>query len=222
MPRRKVLVIGTLLCSVLLAANAAFSAAWASEITSSTQNLNIGRAGAAFFFLFGVAYAFTVSVLPFVIFDKHHVLTINRLSKYTPLQSLYPAECLETTTRAKGVSMKIFIISCTSFINLFCTPIAYGAIGWKYILVFVFWDAFEAVVWYFLCVETVGFTLEELQEIFDAPNPPAASQRKKKVVEVTLHHLQNSHLNLNSGCDQGDRRCARSRGIVSAELPTAS
>lgn len=90
--------------------------------------------------------------------------------------------------------MKIFIISCTSFINLFCTPIAYGAIGWKYILVFVFWDAFEAVVWYRLCVETVGFTLEELQEIFDAPNPPAASQRKKKVVKVVLR-LQKSYLN---------------------------
>lgn len=82
MPRRKVLVIGTLLCSVLLAANAAFSAAWASEITSSTQNLNIGRAGAAFFFLFGVAYAFTVSVFRLVNFDKH------RYSQSTVIRSI--------------------------------------------------------------------------------------------------------------------------------------
>ena len=82
--------------------------------------------------------------------------------------------------------MKIFVISCTSFINLFCTPIAYGAIGWKYILVFVFWDAFEAVIWYFFCVETVGYTLEELQEIFEAPNPPKASVRMKKVSTLVL------------------------------------
>jgi hypothetical protein len=71
--------------------------------------------------------------------------------------------------------------------------------------VFVFWDAFvrhtllqiplisfihstftlscaqEAVVWYFLCVETVGYTLEELDEIFSAPNPVKASVQKKKV-----------------------------------------
>ncbi|EJD05087.1 general substrate transporter [Fomitiporia mediterranea MF3/22] len=159
MPRRKVLVWGTLGCSLMLAANAGFSAAWA-NYEEGHQNLDVGRAGAAFFFLFGVVYAFT----------------------YTPLQSLYPAECLENTTRAKGVSVKIFIISCTSFINLFCTPIAYGRIGWKYILVFVFWDAFETVIWYFFCVETVGFTLEELDEIFSAPNPIKASTQKKKIV----------------------------------------
>jgi len=158
MPRRKVLVYGSIACSVMLAINAGFSALWASY-GDGPKNLAIGRAGATFFFLFGIVYAFT----------------------YTPLQSLYPAECLETTTRAKGVSMKIFVISCTSFINLFCTPIAYGAIGWKYILVFVFWDAFEAVIWYFFCVETVGFTLEELDEIFSAPHPPTASIQKKKV-----------------------------------------
>ncbi|PAV20274.1 MFS lactose permease [Pyrrhoderma noxium] len=159
MPRRGVLVWGTAMCSVLLAANAGFSAAWASY-ANGKENLSIGRAGAAFFFLFNIVYAFT----------------------YTPLQSLYPAECLETTTRAKGVAMKIFVISCTSFINLFCTPIAFGRVGWKYILVFVFWDAFEALIWYFFCVETVGYTLEELDQVFSAPNPVKASIQKKKVV----------------------------------------
>ncbi|KAL5520467.1 hypothetical protein ACEPAG_9691 [Sanghuangporus baumii] len=158
MPRRRVLIWGTLLCSLMLAANTGFSAAWA-NYQSGHENLSVGRAGAAFFFLFNVVYGFT----------------------YTPLQSLYPAECLETTTRAKGVAMKIFIISCTSFINLFCTPIAFGRIGWKYIIVFVFWDAFEAVIWYFFCVETVGYTLEELDEIFSAPNPVKASTQKKKI-----------------------------------------
>lgn len=75
MPRRKVLIWGTLACSILLAANAAFSAVWAGY--GEVKNLNIGRAGAAFFckhvpflfssyeltfliVLFGVVYAFTV------------------------------------------------------------------------------------------------------------------------------------------------------------------
>ena len=57
--------------------------------------------------------------------------------------------------------------------------------GWKYIIVFVFWDAFEAVVWYFFCVETVGYTLEELDQIFSASNPVNASVQKKKV----FHHI---------------------------------
>ncbi|KAA1473302.1 general substrate transporter [Dentipellis sp. KUC8613] len=159
MPRRKVLVIGTFLCSVMLALNAGFSAKWATY-GDGPKNLAVGNAGVAFFFLFGIVYAFT----------------------YTPLQSLYPAECLETTTRAKGVSAKIFIISCTSFINLFCTPIAYGRIGWKYVLVYVGWDAFETVIWYFFCVETQGRTLEELDEIFSSQYPVKASKQKRKVV----------------------------------------
>lgn len=61
MPRRTVLVLGTFGCSLMLAANAGLSAAWASYADSPVKNLNVGRAGAAFFFLFGVVFAFSVS-----------------------------------------------------------------------------------------------------------------------------------------------------------------
>ena len=103
--------------------------------------------------------------------------TIIYFHQYTPLQALYPAECLSSEMRAKGLSMKIFIIGCTSFLSLFLSPIAFGNIGWKYILVFVFWDAFEAVVWYLYAVETVGFTLEELDEVFGSANPVETSKK---------------------------------------------
>ena len=81
MPRRRVLVWGTLLCSLMLAANAGFSAAWATY-QPDHENLNVGRAGAAFFckytqlphlsiciaycllVLFNVVYAFTVRARP--------------------------------------------------------------------------------------------------------------------------------------------------------------
>ena len=43
----------------MLAANAALSAKWATY-TKDNENLAVGRTGAAFFFLFGVVYAFTV------------------------------------------------------------------------------------------------------------------------------------------------------------------
>jgi len=158
MPRRKVLVWGTLGCSILLGCNAGLSAKWASY-GAEDKNLDVGRLAAAFFFLFGCLYAFT----------------------YTPLQSLYPAECLETTARAKGVSMKIMVISLTSFINLYCIPIGLANIQWRFLLVFVFWDFFESIMWYFFCVETLGRTLEELDEVFSAPNPVAASKIKRKI-----------------------------------------
>ncbi|KAF8579025.1 putative MFS lactose permease [Ramaria rubella] len=156
MPRRKVLVYGTFMCAFFLAANAGLSAKWASY-GDGPKDLNVGKLGAAFFFLFGVIYAFT----------------------YTPLQSLYPAECLETTARAKGISMKIFVINITSFINLYCIPIGLANIQWRFMLVYVFWDFLEGILWQLFAVETVGRTLEELDEVFSSTNPPATSQRKR-------------------------------------------
>ena len=53
----------------------------------------------------------------------------------------------------------------------------------KYNLVFIFvgWDCFESVIWYLFGVETVGRTLEELEEVFSARNPAAASKKKEKL-----------------------------------------
>jgi hypothetical protein len=43
------------------------------------------------------------------------------------------------------------------------------------------WICVELVVVYFFFVETKGKTLEELSEVFEAPNPRKASTRKVKV-----------------------------------------
>ena len=47
--------------------------------------------------------------------------------------------------------------------------------------IFVGWDIIESIIWYFLAVETVGRSLEELDEIFSAPYPVSASQKMKSV-----------------------------------------
>ncbi|KZS89392.1 putative MFS lactose permease [Sistotremastrum niveocremeum HHB9708] len=116
------------------------------------KNNAVGQAGLAFFFLFGFAFAFTYT--PLRVSSCRMQKSLNS-HMHAPPEALYPAECLETTARAKGISMKLFVISATSFINLLCIPIALQRIKWKLILIFVFWDAFEVVVWYFCAVETV-------------------------------------------------------------------
>jgi len=65
------------------------------------------------------------------------------------------------------------------FYNTFVTEIAFTGAGWKYYMLFIFWDTLEAVFIYFFFVETKKRTLEELGAIFRSPNPVRASLRKK-------------------------------------------
>jgi len=160
MPRRTALTYGTFACAVMLAINGGLSSKWAHQDPLKPPNLNIGRGAVAAYFFFNIIISFA----------------------YTPLQALYPVECLQTNSRAKGMSMYGVVVSAISFINTYCTPIALANIKYNYIFIFVGWDVLESIIWYFICVETVGRTLEELEEIFSATNPVAASQVKRTIV----------------------------------------
>lgn len=54
-------------------------------------------------------------------------------------------------------------------------------IGWKTYIVFVVWCAVQEVIWYFMMPETKQRTLEELDEIFAAPNPVKHSLKAHKL-----------------------------------------
>jgi len=157
LPRRPTLIFASMGCGAMLGLNAGLSKLWDEQ--AAPKNLNVGRAAVASYFLFSVSFAIG----------------------YTPLQALYPVECLETTTRAKGMAMNGFITGAISFINLYCTPIALANIRYYYTFIFFGWDFLEAFIWWLFAVETQGRTLEELEEIFGARWPPRASTQVKKV-----------------------------------------
>ncbi|EPS25673.1 hypothetical protein POX_c04047 [Penicillium oxalicum] len=157
MPRRPVLIYGTLACAITMAINAAVSLPIAQTGTISAEK---GRVALAFYYLFNVVFSFT----------------------YTPLQGVVPAEALETTTRAKGLALSGLIVSCISFISQFASPIGLGNISTNYFWIFVGWDLLEVVFWYFFCVESQGRTLEELEWVYQQPNPVKASLNVDKVV----------------------------------------
>jgi len=164
MPRRLALVWGTFICAIFLAINGGLSALWAKQSREhGAGDLSVGRGAVAAYFFFNIVYSFA----------------------YTPLQALYPVECLQTTTRAKGMAMYGVFVSLVSFINTFATPIGLKNIQYNFVFIFVGWDIVESVVWYFFCVETVGRTLEELEEVFAAKNPVAESKKKQKLAIKT-------------------------------------
>ena len=61
-----------------------------------------------------------------------------------------------------GVANKII-----SIFNAYVNSIALDNIGWKYYLVYTCLLVVQLVLMYFICVETSGYTLEEIAVLFD-------------------------------------------------------
>ncbi|MCJ1243130.1 hypothetical protein MMC30_000327 [Trapelia coarctata] len=101
---------------------------------------------------------------------------------YTPLQGLYPVECLRYESRAKGMGFYNFWVNVAGFYSTFVTGIAFTGAGWKYYILFIVWDIFEFAFIYFFFVETKNRTLEELTEIFRGKNRVKRSIQKTEVV----------------------------------------
>ncbi len=158
--RRKLLLITLVLLTCCWIATTAGTASYA-----NTGSVVAARTGIAFNFIWGWPFSFG----------------------FTPLQSLYPVEVLSYEQRAKGMAFSNLVVNAAVLVNQFGTPVALKNIGWKVYIVFTCWTAFETLIVYLFIVETNGFSLEELDDVFAAENPRKASTKKKTVV-IPIEH----------------------------------
>lgn len=79
-----------------------------------------------------------------------YIFAITYSFAYTPLQALYPVECLSYETRAKGMGMYNLFVNVAGFFNTYVIPVAWEKINWKFLFLFIGWDAIEVVYIYFL------------------------------------------------------------------------
>ena len=101
---------------------------------------------------------------------------------WTPLQALYPVECLSYEIRAKGMALSSVAVNIASLVNQYGFGNAMAKIGWYTYIVLTLWNLVQAFVCWLVAVETNNRTLEELGYIFDAPNPQKESVKRRKVV----------------------------------------
>lgn len=118
-----------------------------------------GTASLAFIFIFGAVYSVG----------------------FTPLQALYPVEVLSFEMRAKGMGFSGFSVAAAGLLNQFAWPVSMQKIGWKTYIIFTIWCAIQATTVWFFIPETRNRTLEELDEIFNSPNPVKTSIAKKRL-----------------------------------------
>ncbi|KAF3168987.1 hypothetical protein TWF225_011481 [Orbilia oligospora] len=126
--------------------------------------------------------------------EKHKIFSIAAISfmyvfgvtysfGYTPLQILYPVECLQYETRAKGMAMYNLSVNLSLLLSMYTTPVALAKIGFKLFYLYIGWDCLEVLFIYTFFVETKELTLEEINEIFEAPNPKKKSLEPRIVVQ---------------------------------------
>ncbi|RBA18211.1 hypothetical protein FPRO05_10506 [Fusarium proliferatum] len=98
---------------------------------------------------------------------------------WTPLWA-YPAELLPYEVRARGVAYMTGIMHAAGFFSSFVNPIGLKNAGWKYYIAFIVYTFLELIaVWYFF-VETKGYTLEEIDTIFETPGLTWKQRRNLK------------------------------------------
>ncbi|KAH6678789.1 general substrate transporter [Plectosphaerella plurivora] len=105
---------------------------------------------------------------------------------YTPLVFAYPTEILQYSIRSKGLSVELGIVYGSLVILSFVNPIALGALGWRWYILFCCITAVSVVANWFLLPETKGRSLEEISELFDhedVSNTARASAKLETGVE---------------------------------------
>lgn len=79
----------------------------------------------------------------------------------------YAVEILPYKLRAKGLTLMFLAVDLALFFNSYVNPVALGALGWKYYIVYDVWLFIELVVVYFFYIETRNTPLEEIVKFFD-------------------------------------------------------
>ncbi|KAH7103946.1 general substrate transporter [Auriculariales sp. MPI-PUGE-AT-0066] len=104
---------------------------------------------------------------------------------YNALTYTYLVELWPFAERSRGIAIFQLFGRLSSFFTIFVNPIGMDNIGWKYLISYCVFLAFEIVFVYFFFVETFGRTLEELTFLFE---DKALAQQAVDAVEKVVHH----------------------------------
>ncbi|EOO00948.1 putative mfs sugar protein [Phaeoacremonium minimum UCRPA7] len=97
----------------------------------------------------------------------------------------YMVEVWPYAERSRGIAVFQLFGRLAGFFTTFVNPIGLDHAGWKYLISYCCWLAFEVCFVYFLFPETFGRTLEELAFIFEDKH---LADQAVKAVEKVVHH----------------------------------
>ncbi|KAK8119827.1 uncharacterized protein PG998_004453 [Apiospora kogelbergensis] len=100
------------------------------------------------------------------------------------LQVTYVVEILPFNLRARGLVLYNLFVALALIFNQYANPIGVTNSGWKYYITYDVWLAFEALVVYFLFVETGKLSLEETAAVLDGED------RERRLEEEVIRNTE--------------------------------
>jgi hypothetical protein len=115
---------------------------------------------------------------------------------YNALTYTYMVEVWPYAERSRGISVFQLFGRLAGFFTTFVNPIGLKGVGWKYLISYCCWLAYEVVFVYFFFPETFGRTLEELAFMFEdkhlADQAVAAVQKVVNVDHIEHGSFENN------------------------------
>ncbi|KAK8081037.1 hypothetical protein PG997_008855 [Apiospora hydei] len=96
----------------------------------------------------------------------------------------YVVEILPFNLRARGLVLYNLFVALALIFNQYANPIGVTNSGWKYYITYDVWLAFEALVVYFLFVETGKLSLEETAAVLDGED------RERRLEEEVIRNTE--------------------------------
>jgi sugar porter (SP) family MFS transporter len=110
---------------------------------------------------------------------------------YNALTYTYMVEVWPYAERSSGIAVFQLFGRLAGFFTTFVNPIGLDGVGWRYLISYCAWLAYEVVFVYFFFPETFGRTLEELAFMFE---DRALADQAVAAVEKVVHHADDNHI----------------------------
>ncbi|KAI1423466.1 general substrate transporter [Xylaria sp. FL1777] len=120
-----------------------------------------------------------------------------------PTSWTYPAEIFPSKVRAKAVSLSTASNWFWNMILAFAVPPLLWSINWKMYMIFAAFNGAAFIHMGLMAPETKGYTLEEMDEVFDSGRPAWKTQKKTSRLDQLARDIELGHVKVSAPRREG-------------------
>ncbi len=138
-----------------------------------------------------------------------------------PVSWTYPAEIYPSKIRAKAVSLSTASNWFWNMVLAFAVPPLLWNISYKMYYIFGAFNAAAFVHMSLLAPETKGYTLEEMDEVFDSGRPAWKKLEKRSRLDELEREIEAGNLKVSSECPKHDNTAGSSMRLSNSRKQVA-